>query len=151
MLSPVKRAYEGLSGFFRRAKAVVSIGYIARIANLENALHDRDNRIHDQGNWIHDLENAVRERDDTIRSLEKRLDLRDRMQWNPEELAFYLHEEGQEPQGPFCPTCWQRDEKLAWLVPGVDGRYQTCLICNSPVPRPSPRTSRSPRPRTWMT
>ncbi|MFD1218497.1 hypothetical protein [Microbulbifer celer] len=76
-------------------------------------------------------------------SLREKLAQRDNMVF--EEPFFYLHSDG-DKVGPYCPKCWQKDEKKCRVVktPESYGGSEQCQVCNAtfgkgkPVPRPEP-------------
>jgi hypothetical protein len=67
------------------------------------------------------------------------------------EEPFFFELDGEDKAGPFCPKCWQKDQKKCRVVPTPDsyhGSHQ-CQVCSTnygkgkSVPTPKVRTTRS--------
>jgi hypothetical protein len=63
-----------------------------------------------------------------------------------DEPFYYLLDENDKKDGPFCPKCWEKDEKKCRVIntpTSYTGKFQ-CQVCHSsfgrgkPIPRPKP-------------
>ena len=77
-------------------------------------------------------------------ALKEKIDHRENMIF--EEPFFYTLKAG-EKEGPFCPRCWQKDDKKCRVIKTPDSYCgaERCQVCNEdfgkgkpmPVPRPT--------------
>ena len=61
------------------------------------------------------------------------------------EEPFFFEKNGENKEGPYCPRCWQKDEKKCRVVKTPDSYHsaQKCQVCDElfgkgkPVPTPN--------------
>lgn len=68
--------------------------------------------------------------------LNARLRLQGEMRWNGEYHAYYRYVQNAEPDGPFCPRCWDGDGKPVRLAEWSASPWWKCVVCPMTIQRP---------------
>lgn len=99
-------------------KEVFSI--VKKIGNVELI-----KKIADLQNEVYEVENQNRSLKDEVRQLQKEKEFRNEMKFR--EPFWYKEND----LTPYCPRCWENDEKAIHLVSAPDDRYKKCPQCKS--------------------
>jgi len=74
-----------------------------------------------------EVQELLIQKDKEISSLKKELETKGNINW--EKPYYFLHSENAK-EGPFCPTCYDKDNKLIRLQEFGNGCWK-CLVCNA--------------------
>jgi hypothetical protein len=85
------------------------------------------NQVFELQQALLDMQNDKIELKRQLDEARKKLDIRDTMHKRGE----YFYRDGDEE--PFCPKCWQKDEKAVYLstqkTSETYGKYRQCIVC----------------------
>ena len=76
---------------------------------------------------IADITSIISEKDQTIKFLQDNINQGEKMVF---EKNLYWSIEGDKKDGPFCPQCWDHDDKKTRLY-NMANAYWMCRICNN--------------------
>jgi hypothetical protein len=79
---------------------------------------------------VTEIQQLLIDKDALIRSLQEKLALRERLQW---ESPYYWLVNGSSKEGPFCQHCFDADAKQVRLQ-GKESGFWRCTVCENTYP-----------------
>ncbi|MEG3619256.1 hypothetical protein V5T82_12380 [Magnetovibrio sp. PR-2] len=132
-----------VSASIELAKGLLKVKEIAESAEAKMAIAELTSKLAESQVQVAELKTDHIRKDELIHELEKRLETRETLVRH-NEMYFRADENGNPTGDPFCPRCYEADDKLIHLVHFSRSKLM-CRECTNRYPKVPGETTSSPR------